>query len=307
MKAIGKLTERNDAELFVSYLHAIGIESRLDPEDDGLKIWVYDLDNIPQAAGELDRFRAADDRSSFEEKAKDHREQEIRSKSKEIRQRKAKLNRPSPLRPFADQVPVTMILAAACAAIFVFTEFGRDRIDFMSLFKISDAPWVETLSPNQNSPVRFSRLPEVSDGQVWRLWTPIFLHGDFMHVFFNVLWLIPLGSAIEYRRGTVYLLAFVLAVALVSNLAQFTQRGPNFVGISGVVSALFGFVLVVGKFSPEDGIGIDSRTAVFMLLFLGICMTDLIPNAANWAHMVGLGMGAGIGALDVGIRRALRR
>ena len=84
-------------------------------------------------------------------------------------------------------------------------------------------------------------LPEVRHGEIWRLFTPILMHGDFLHIFFNMLWLRDLGSMIEGRQGTWLFALQVLVFALISNMVQYILSGPSFLGMSGVVYGLFGY------------------------------------------------------------------
>src|SRR5205814_9740200 len=96
-------------------------------------------------------------------------------------------------------------------------------------------------------------LIEIKNGQLWRLITPIFVHGGFLHLLFNMWWMRDLGFMIEQRKGSLRLALMVLLVAIPSNIAQYMTAGPWFGGMSGVVYGLFGYIWMKGKFSPHEG------------------------------------------------------
>ena len=103
-------------------------------------------------------------------------------------------------------------------------------------------------------------LPEVRRGQVWRLFTPMFLHFDILHILFNMLWLRDLGSMIEARKTSWLLLLLVLVIAGTSNVAQYLVSGPAFGGMSGVVYGLLGYIWMQGRFNPASRLSLQPQT-----------------------------------------------
>src|SRR6185436_2556750 len=105
-------------------------------------------------------------------------------------------------------------------------------------------------------------LPEIRQGEVWRLISPIFVHDWPMpfHLLFNVYALFILGTMIEVRQGTLLLTGLVLTIAPLSNLAQYYVSGPYFCGISGVVYGLFGYIWMTSKFDPDSGFYLHPQT-----------------------------------------------
>jgi membrane associated rhomboid family serine protease len=141
-----------------------------------------------------------------------------------------------------------------------------------------------------------------------------------MHLLFNMMWLYYLGGEIEARRGSLRLLALVLAVAVVSNLAQYglgglTWQGGHFArqfagrfgGMSGVVFGLFGYVWMKMRFEPELGLGLSQQTFVLTLIWFVFCFTGLAGPVANFAHAAGLAVGMAAGAAPALWRRLRRR
>jgi len=88
-------------------------------------------------------------------------------------------------------------------------------------------------------------VPElVQDGEVWRLFTPMFLHGGIWHLFVNMLVLYFVGSRLEevYGRGefvTLYLVSGVCAQLFyfLAWLGGYAPGNPS-IGASGAISAI---------------------------------------------------------------------
>jgi GlpG protein len=140
---------------------------------------------------------------------------------------------------------------------------------------------------------------DILAGEAWRLVTPMFLHLSFLHILFNMMWLWDLGRLVEIIKGSVFLLVFVLATGMASNVAQYAiTQNPGFGGMSGVVYALLGYVWMQGKYNPRFGFEMHQATVIMMLVWYVLCWTGLVGPIANWAHTAGLLIGVGWGYLD---------
>ena len=139
-------------------------------------------------------------------------------------------------------------------------------------------------------------LPEVRDGQVWRLVTPIFVHFGFLHIGLNMLWLWQLGTLIEFKRGPWLLAALVVISGVLSNLGEFQASGPLFGGMSGVIFALLAYLWTQGRFNPHFGVRLDQRLFTMVMAFFVICWSGVLGyfgiHIANIAHTIGLLTGA---------------
>jgi len=134
--------------------------------------------------------------------------------------------------------------------------------------------------------------------QVWRWFTPILLHFSVLHLAFNCVMVIELGRRIEHASGTVRFSLLVLAVAGISNLAQFALGGgPLFGGLSGVAYGLLGYILVRHRLRPEaPEFRLPRGLAPGLLIFLVVFTTGITEpfglHVANVAHWGGLLVGA---------------
>lgn len=142
--------------------------------------------------------------------------------------------------------------------------------------------------------------------EFWRPLTPIFLHFGILHIGFNMQWMWTLGRQIEFLRGTWRYALLVLIVAVVSNLAQLYWAGPRFGGMSGVVFGLVGYAWMKGRTAPHHGVGMPYEQMVYSLLFLFLCMTGVLGQIANAAHLAGFLTGICFGLRGAALRK-LRR
>lgn len=142
--------------------------------------------------------------------------------------------------------------------------------------------------------------PAVAAGEYWRLWTVTLLHGDLLHLLFNMYALWLAGPIVERWYGRTRFLAFYLACAAAGSVASFVFGGDApAVGASGAVFGLFGILLAAGRLHhPVDR---QSRALVGQLgmlilinLAFGFASGGSIDNAA---HLGGLVAGIWLGAL----------
>lgn len=145
-------------------------------------------------------------------------------------------------------------------------------------------------------------------GQGWRVITPMFLHGDEFHLAFNMLWIFFLGSVIERLHGSLFMLGLTIfsqlgAMALQVGLPDAAWvpeplvSSPFVIGASGVVYGLFGFLWIRPIVNPSYPAQLVPLNIVIMIAWLFACMTPLVPNVANGAHLGGLLAGMFCGSL----------
>jgi len=209
-------------------------------------------------------------------------------------------------------VPVTLVLIAVCFVVAYRTQLGYQAGNEDCMYFQSQAHRLELWNQVDSSLGKsHGVLTDVIAGQIWRLFTPMFLHFSMLHLIFNVYWLWSLGSVLEIRYRSWRFLLLVLSVALVSNLAQALIVGSNFGGMSGVNYGLFGFLLIHSRYHPAPSFTLDKQTVFVMLAWLVVCFTGKLGAVANWAHLFGLltGAGAGFGnaVLAGGVRHLKRQ
>ena len=145
-----------------------------------------------------------------------------------------------------------------------------------------------------------STSPPSRQGEYWRLWTVTLLHGDFLHLAFNMYALYLAGTIVERWYGSLRFLAFYLACAAAGSTASFVFGGnvPS-VGASGAIFGLFGVLLAAGRVHhPVDrqsrAISASWWSIVVINIAFGFASGGAIDNAA---HLGGLAAGLWLGAL----------
>lgn len=310
MRRIGTVSTQAHAERLTAYLITQGIATQADADQDRWSIWVRDEDHLDQAREIFQQFTEMPDDPRYDGAVKEanailreevKRQEKVRKNVVNMGQRwKRGVRRKSPL--------VTTVILL-CIGVFFLSGFGFNAetaatraLAFVNPIHQIDAEW----NPERTA----DRLADVRQGQVWRVITPIFLHGDLIHLAFNMLWFYMFASQIEDRRGTWRLGVIILAVALFSNLAQGLapsdwgtfSGGPFFLGMSGVVYGLFGYVWMKTLYEPDAGMYVSAGTVAILMIFMflgfaGVLDTMFRSGIAHLAHGVGLLAGLVIGYL----------
>ncbi len=292
MRMIGTLPDRELAERFQDFLIAEGKKCSLDDDAQGVAVWVHDDDDVPAAKAALTdflkepgaaRFKAARSRANEILKAEAEQRKTARQNSVNLRDRWRT--------PTAADCPISVGILIICVFVFVKTWVMGDRQAMALLFFSTDGTWRQILG-----------------GEWWRLFSPVIMHRDPLHIFFNLMWWWDLGRMIEIRKGSFQLLLMTLLTAALSDILQFQFGGGDlFLGLSGVVFGLFGYVWVKGKIDPADGIGISDQSAMWMMVWFVICVFGIFGDIANWAHFGGLVTGMVFGLASAGWRQLRRK
>jgi GlpG protein len=273
MRLIGHLQNESSAKTLADYLVSLDIRNQIEPDAEGWAVWVYSEDQIEAGRQALSSFLDNPGDSKFLNARQNAAVVEERN-----RREKAKFNErvrtPDRIWVSPGIGPVTLTLIVISVAV----------------------TFLASLSPALSYALYLS-LPEVSRGEIWRLITPIFIHFNLMHIIFNMWVLWDFGLLVENRQGSKALIFLVVIIGVGSNLGQYFYSGPGFGGMSGVLYGLLGYIWLRGHTDPGSGLHLAPMTLAMMLVWFFLCLTEMIPGAANACHAVGLIMGMIIGAV----------
>lgn len=309
MRCIGYLETEEAANTLRDFLYVEGIPGHIEQDGDhGWALWIEQEDHLESAGGWLARFRADPHDSVFKSKARNASALREQAEKSDAAYAKKLKGRQEVFRPMglSRMGPLTLALLGVCVVV--------------ALLRLSSAGFEFTWRWLSFSNFA-TGMPEILQGQFWRLLTPIFVHAPllggfgFLHLLFNAMWLRDLGGMVETRQGTARLAMLVLGLGIVSNAVQYFAGtwlvtlstadlpaaisrslllvgnmlgGPAFGGMSGVNFGLFGYIWTRSRFDPGSGLFLMPQTVSFLLIWFVLCFTPIFPNVANGAHLGGL-------------------
>ena len=196
---------------------------------------------------------------------------------------------------FLDQIKITPItsLLIVLSVVGAFLYYVDPQFKFLYLFM-------------------FKRFSNFTLNESWRLITPVFIHFGFLHVLFNSLWMWDLGRRVEILLGKKWYCIFFVFAAIASNSAEsLWSDASKFGGMSGVVYALVGFIMVSHKLAPHRLTAVSPGIIIFMLVWLVLCMTGMVDyfidgGVANAAHLGGLLAGCAFALITTKILKLVR-
>lgn len=132
------------------------------------------------------------------------------------------------------------------------------------------------------------------DGQVWRIFTYIFLHGSFLHLLFNMLGLWMFGQAVANQLGDRKFLGLFLVSGVMAGLFSglfYLLGGSANVPVIGASGALYGVMLAFARFFPNAPVillifPVPARIAVW--IFGAVAFFSSVRGDGNVAHLTHL-------------------
>jgi len=180
---------------------------------------------------------------------------------------------------------ITYSIIAVCCAIFAYMELGTRHVHYSTFF--------EFISPYE---------PEIWSGAVWALATTVLVHGDMIHLLFNMWWTKDFGRILEPTMGPDRFLLFILGAAIVSSGIQLAVSSVIGIGFSGVVYAMFGYALAarssVSAYREMTNRSTTQLLLGWMIFCIPISYLNLM-NVGNSAHVSGFAFGYCVAILTV--------
>ncbi|MCX8063299.1 MAG: rhomboid family intramembrane serine protease, partial [Anaerolineales bacterium] len=129
----------------------------------------------------------------------------------------------------------------------------------------------------------------IINGEVWRFFTPMFLHGSLLHIGFNLYALYIFGPSLEGRFGRGRFLVLFLLSGFVGNVTSFIFSPSPSLGSSTAIFGLLGAEMVF-SYRNQGLLGSGARRVlVNVITVAGInLIIGLSPGIDNWGHIGGL-------------------
>ena len=130
---------------------------------------------------------------------------------------------------------------------------------------------------------------QIVTGELWRLFTPMLLHGSILHIGFNMYALYILGRELERHFGHWQFLALYVASGFAGVVVSFVLTAAPSLGAS---TAIFGLLGAQGVFAYKNQkvFGARARRALSSIINIALVnfLIGLSPMIDNWGHFGGL-------------------
>ena len=137
----------------------------------------------------------------------------------------------------------------------------------------------------------------LAGGEVYRLLSPVLIHGDVFHLAFNMYALYLLGPLVEGIWGTRWFAAFYVLTAIAASTASFLFTRGDSLGASGAIFGLVG-VALAGTRIHNPILDRKARAIVPQLgsiVIINLILGFVVSGIDNAAHIGGLVAGLWLG------------
>jgi GlpG protein len=289
MRQLHTFEREESARTLGDTLYAEGIEATVKASrEGGYALWVHDDDDLDAARAILAAYEA------------DPKDPRFASRAREAKaQRRAEEREEKKLRQRTERAARAMEASQGTGAVTKFLLFGCIGFAIMASLVDPDGAGGAVFQqltfrdPSSGS----APFAAIARGEVWRLFTPIFIYPGLprplaaVNLLVDMWWLKTLASRIEQVHRGRFLAALVLATALVTCVAQVGFGVGVFGGMSGVIAALFAYVYVRGRVDPANPVGLLAPSLTFWMLVWAVLVmadTNVVPLVVSGFAFGGL-------------------
>lgn len=184
-------------------------------------------------------------------------------------------------------LPYSLIIVFLCIFVALFQVliplFTDINIEFINLFGLS-------------------RYILFVQHNIWTIVTYMFLHGNFGHLFFNMIALFFLGPELERRIGGKLFLIVYFVSGILSGVGHILFISNPMIPVIGASGAIFGVLACLAIIAPRMTIyiyffPIKMIYALLFFILINLIMLPLDTNVAYFAHLIGLIVGSIFGVI----------
>ncbi len=147
-------------------------------------------------------------------------------------------------------VPAAVIaVAVVCVLVHLARTYlltNDEDIDFLLTFAFIPARFDPAIAAD-------GALPGGWAADIWTFFTYAFIHGDAMHLGVNTVWLLPFGSAVARRFGSVRFIAFFAVTAAAGAGLHLATHQGAVMPMIGASAAISGFMAAAIRFAFQRG------------------------------------------------------
>lgn len=156
--------------------------------------------------------------------------------------------------------------------------------------------------PNFTDSLAVWNIGIVLGKQFYRLLTGMFLHGNLLHLFFNMYALYIIGKQLEGFLGRGKYISVYLLSGLMGNMLSVALHNDNFaaVGASGAIFGLMGALLYFG-YHYRVYLGGVLESQIIPLIVINLAIGFMFTGIDNFAHIGGL-IGGVMTTMALGIK-----
>jgi membrane associated rhomboid family serine protease len=145
---------------------------------------------------------------------------------------------------------------------------------------------------------RFALRPENLGKQWWTVFTYMFVHANYLHIFFNMVTLYFFGTFALQLVGEVAFLTTYFVGGIAGGLLYVVFASSSnipVVGASGAIYALGGLLMVMRPNTKVVTFPIPIPMPLWVAILVGFVLVSFIPGVAWQAHLGGIIYGAVVG------------